>query len=57
MYNLKYKIGSRDVEVPTYSQVKGNQELKYLEHPFDAVSYLVEFYFPLVVESYENARF
>lgn len=57
MYNLKYKIGSRDVEVPTYSQIKGNQELKFLEHPFDAVSYLVEFYFPLVVENYENARF
>ena len=57
MQNLKYKIGSSEVEVPTYSQIKGNQELKFLEHPFDAGSYLVEFYFPLAIENYEQARF
>lgn len=47
IYNLKYKVGSDDVDVPTYSQIKTSKELKFLEHPFDAASYLVEYYFPI----------
>ena len=47
IYNLKYKVGSDIVDVPSYAQIKNENSLKYLEHPFDAASYLVEFYFPI----------
>lgn len=47
IYNLKYKVGSDVVDVPTYSQIKTEKNLKYLEHPFDSASYLVEYYFPI----------
>lgn len=45
--NLMFKIGTFVVDVPTYSQIKTNPILKFLEHPYDAASYLVEFYFPI----------
>lgn len=47
IYNLKYKVGTDIVDVPTYSQIKTENNLKFLEHPFDAASYLVEYYFPI----------
>ena len=47
IYNLKYKVGTSDVDVPTYAQIKTENQLKFLEHPFDAASYLVEYYFPI----------
>jgi len=46
--NLKYKEGFSIVDVPTHYQIKQNRTLKFLEHPFDAASYLVEFYWPIV---------
>lgn len=52
IYNLKYKVGTDVVDVPTYSQIKTDNSLKFLEHPFDAASYLVEYYFPIKVENY-----
>jgi len=54
IYNLKYKVGSDEVDVPTYSAIKTDPHLKFLEHPFDAASYLVEYYFPLVIEDYKS---
>lgn len=47
IYNLKYKVGTDEVDVPTYTQIKQTNDLKFLEHPFDAASYLVEYYFPI----------
>ena len=47
IYNLKYKVGTDIIDVPTYAQIKNENSLKFLEHPFDAASYLVEFYFPI----------
>lgn len=47
IYNLKYKVGSDVVDVPTYSQIKTENNLKYLMHPFDAASYLTEYYFSI----------
>jgi len=47
IYNLKYKVGTDIVDVPTYSQIKNEKSLKFLEHPFDAASYLVDYYFPI----------
>lgn len=50
IYNLKYKVGTDIVDVPTYAQIKSDNSLKFMEHPFDAGSYLVEYYFPIKVE-------
>ncbi|MBQ2871678.1 phage terminase large subunit [bacterium] len=47
--NLKYRSGSSQIDIPTYHQIRKNRELKFLSHPFDAASYLVEFYFPLAI--------
>ena len=55
--NLKYKVGTDEVDVPTYSAIKTDNQLKFLEHPFDAVSYLTDFYFPIKVEDYTKSDF
>ena len=31
------------------SEIKQSKELKFLSHPFDAASYLVDFYWPIVM--------
>ena len=50
VYNLKYKVGTDIVDVPTYTQLKSDYTLKFLEHPFDAMSYLTEYYFPIRID-------
>lgn len=45
--NLRYKEGTSLLDLPTHYQIKNTPELKFLGHPFDAASYLVEFYWPL----------
>lgn len=47
--NLKYRAGTSQIDVPNHYQIRKNRELKFLSHPFDAASYLVEFYFPLAI--------
>ncbi len=49
IYNLKYKEGSSKIDVPTYQQIKQSKELKFLSHPMDAASYLVDFYWPITL--------
>jgi PBSX family phage terminase large subunit len=49
IYNLRYIEGSSKIDVPTYTQIKQTKELKFLSHPFDAASYLVDFYWPIVL--------
>ena len=49
IYNLRYKEGSSRIDIPTYSQIKQSKELKFLSHPFDAASYLVDFYWPIAL--------
>jgi len=44
IYNLSFKEGSSIVDVPTFNQIRTNKEFKFLEHPFDAASYLTEYY-------------
>lgn len=44
IYNLSFKEGTTIVDVPTFSQIKTNRDSKFLEHPFDAASYLTEYY-------------
>ena len=48
MNNLKYREGGSNIDIPTYWAIKNNKELKFLSHPFDAASYLVEYYFPIM---------
>ena len=49
IYNLRYQEGSSRIDIPTYTQIKQSKELKFLSHPFDAASYLVDFYWPIVL--------
>ena len=49
IYNLKYVEGGSRIDIPSYSQIKQVRELKFLSHPFDAASYLVDFYWPIVL--------
>ncbi|MBO6088653.1 phage terminase large subunit [bacterium] len=47
IYNLSYQEGTSKIDLPTYQQIKQSKELKFLSHPFDAASYLVDFYWPI----------
>ncbi len=46
--NLKYREGSSILDLPGYQKIRQQPETKFLGHPFDAASYLVEYYFPIV---------
>ncbi len=46
--NLKYREGSSVLDLPVYQKILQNPEFKFLGHPFDAASYLVEYYFPII---------
>jgi PBSX family phage terminase large subunit len=48
--NLKYKEGTSVLDLPTYSQIASSKDLKYLGHPFDAGSYPVELYHPVIID-------
>lgn len=52
IYNLKYKVGSDEVDVPSQAKINTDNSLKFLEHPFDAASYLVEYYYPIRSEDF-----
>ncbi len=47
IYNLKYKEGTSRIDIPSYQQIKQTKELKFLSHPMDAASYLVDYYWPI----------
>jgi hypothetical protein len=44
---LKFKEGTSIVDVPTLKTIKNDRDSKFLEHPFDAASYPVEFFHPI----------
>ena len=46
--SLMYKEGTNKIDVPSFHQIKSDKMLKFLSHPFDAASYLVDFYFPIL---------
>lgn len=48
--SLKYKVGTSIIDVPSCGQIKTDSKLKFLSHPFDAASYLVDFYWPIVLK-------
>lgn len=41
--NLKFKEGTSIVDVPTLKTIKNDRDAKFLEHPFDAASYPIDF--------------
>ena len=45
--NLRYKTGTTLIDLPSHEQIKTNRTAKFLMHPFDAASYLVEFYWSI----------
>lgn len=45
--NLSYREGTSILDLPAFYKIHQNPEVKFLGHPFDAASYLVEYYFPI----------
>lgn len=54
VYNLKYKTGTDIIDLPSHQSIRDNNDQKFLMHIFDAASYLVEYYFPLRIEDYND---
>ncbi len=48
MKNLKYKRGTSIIDLPTSAQIEQDENKLYLGHIFDAVSYMVEYFKPVV---------
>ena len=46
--NLKFIQGTSKIDLPTQNEIIQNPEVKYLGHPFDAASYLVEYYWAVL---------
>jgi len=51
LQNLKYKEGTGVIDEPTPNAIKKDPKQKFLKHIFDAASYLVEKYDPIVLKS------
>jgi len=51
LQNLKYKEGSSEIHEPTYNDVKKDAKQKFIKHIFDAASYLVEKYDPVIIHA------
>ena len=45
---LKFKAGSSKISIPTFAEILKDNDKKFLSHPFDAASYLVEYYWPII---------
>lgn len=45
--NVKYKPGTSEVDEPTVNDIKADPQKKFLIHPFDAMSYPADYYFPI----------
>lgn len=53
IYNMKklcFKVGTSIIDAPTPAQIEEDEEKLYLGHIFDAVSYMVEFFKPVLRE-------
>ena len=46
-YNLTYKTGTTIIDIPTVKAIEANNEKKFLSHPFDSASYIVELFSPI----------
>lgn len=52
--NLKFKAGTSKIWLPTPAEIIKDNDKKYLGHPFDAASYLVEYYWAVDIEDVEK---
>ena len=44
IHNLSFKEGTSIIDLPSHVKIMSDRSSKFLEHPFDAASYLVEYY-------------
>lgn len=54
--NLKYKEGSGVIDEPTAKDIEKNRNVKFTKHIWDAASYLVEKYDPIVLATGKKER-
>jgi phage terminase large subunit len=54
LQNLKYKEGSSEIHEPTYNDIKKDAKMKFMKHIFDAASYLVEKYDPVIIQVHKT---
>ncbi len=47
IYNLKFKSGTSIIDEPTRTMLSNDKKSKFLVHPFDAASYLVDYYWQI----------
>lgn len=52
--NLKYKEGTSEINEPTANDIKKDPKQKFMKHIFDAASYLVEKYDPIIIKGPEK---
>lgn len=52
--NLKYKEGTSEIHEPTANDIKKDPKQKFMKHIFDAASYLVEKYDPIIIKGPEK---
>ena len=48
---LQYKKGTNNIYEPSSSQIKSNEQLKYVKHIWDALAYHMEYYHPILERS------
>ena len=48
-FNVWSKWYTSIIDVPSITQIKRDRASKFLEHPFDAASYLVEYYWRIKI--------
>lgn len=46
--NLKFKAGTSKIDLPTQKEIERDKDKKFLGHPYDAASYLVEYYWAVI---------
>lgn len=51
LQNLRYKEGTGEIEEPTAKEIQKDPKKKFIKHIFDAASYLVEKYDPIILQS------
>ncbi len=52
--NLMYQVGTSTIATPSPTQIKKDTQKKFLGHMFDAISYPVEYYDPVVLRTSDD---
>ena len=54
--NLLYKEGTSIIDLPTPARIQADNNLKYIGHIFDAISYPAEYYWSIKLENNEKPK-